>query len=318
MPKRTTATLGGLLTGSLLLLACESTPPPTLSSPEEHRAEIERWEARRVEGLEEPDSWLTVVGLFWLAPGENAIGSDEGMAVVLPGEGVPGFLGTLTLRGQGSFEFEYAPGVRAEAAAVNAVPSPDSGTPLSFRVDSPEGGPVFRWGTLSWFVIERYGEYAVRLRDSAAPALRDFHGLETFPVGTDWRILGHFDRYDPPREIATPNVLDVPSTSLSPGAVVFEVDGEEYRLDVTGDADASSYFIVFGDETNGEETYAGGRFLSVAAPTAGDWIVIDFNRAYNPPCVFTAYATCPVPPEQNDLPIRVEAGEKMYYGATHR
>ncbi len=317
MPKRTTVIIGGFFTASLLLLACESTPPPALSSPEEHRSEIERWEARRVEGLEEPDSWLSVVGLFWLAPGENTIGSDERMAVALPGEGVPGFLGTLTLRGQGSFEFEYAPGVQAEAAAADAVPSPDSGTPVSFRVDSPEGGPVFRWGTLSWFVIERYGEYAVRLRDSAAPALRDFHGLETFPVSTDWRILGHFDRYDPPREIATPNVLDVPSTSLSPGAVVFQVDGEEYRLDVTGDADASSYFIVFGDETNGEETYAGGRFLGVAAPTAGDWIVIDFNRAYNPPCVFTPYATCPVPPEQNKLPIRVEAGERMYYGASH-
>jgi uncharacterized protein (DUF1684 family) len=301
----------------LLALSCESAPPPHLSSPDEHRAEIDAWQARRVAGLEEPDSWLSVVGLFWLAPGENTIGSDRRMDVVLPGEAVPPFLGTLSLRGQGSFEFEYASGVQEAAESVEAVPSPGSASPLSFRVDTPEGGPVFRWGTLSWFVIERYGEFAIRLRDSASAARRDFHGLETFPVSTRWRILGHFDWYDPPREISAPNVLDIPSTSSSPGAVVFDVGGEEYRLDVTGEADAASYFIVFGDGTNGEETYPGGRFLSVDAPVAGDWVVIDFNRAYNPPCVFTPYATCPVPPEQNKLPIRVEAGEKMYHGPAH-
>jgi len=309
---------GVLFLGPLFLfVACEAAPPPPLPSAAEHKAQIEAWEIRRAEGLREPDSWLSVVGLFWLAPGENTIGSDERMNVVLPEGGVPAFLGTLTLRGQGSFEFTYAPGVGDGPVPDDVEPAPGAAEVVPFRVDTPEGGPVFRWGTLSWFVIERYGEFAVRLRDSASEALREFQGLESFPVSTDWRILGHFRRYDPPREISAPNVLDIPSTSSSPGAVVFEVGGEEYRLDVTGDADASSYFIVFGDDTNGTETYAGGRFLSVQAPTEGDWIVIDFNRAYNPPCVFTAYATCPVPPEQNKLPIRVEAGEKMYHGATH-
>jgi uncharacterized protein (DUF1684 family) len=361
-------------------IACESAPPPALPSPEAHRAEIEAWQARRVSELTEPDSWLSVVGLFWLRPGENTIGSDPRMDVVLPGNDVPPFLGTLTLRGQGSFEFAYAPGVNPSAspsglagapgqteripgqAAMSpgqaemtpgqaemtpgqtkeisgqAVPNsgqvhetPDAAgrTPggadpvlggaesLPFRVDSPEGGPVFRWGSLSWFVIERYGEYAIRLRDSASRALADFQGLETFPISDDWRILAHFRRYDPPRQITVPNVLDIPSTSTSPGAVVFRKDGREFRLDVTGEPDARQFFLVFGDETNGEETYAGGRFLSVEVPGEGGWIVIDFNRAYNPPCVFTPYATCPVPPEQNKLSIRVEAGEKMYHGAGH-
>jgi uncharacterized protein (DUF1684 family) len=268
--------------------------------------------------LKEPDSWLSVVGLFWLTPGENSIGSDPRMNVVFPGREAPPFLGTLTLRGEGSFEFAYAPGVNSPPSPGDAKPALGETDTVGFRVDSPEGGPIFRWGTLSWFVIERYGEYAIRLRDSASEALAEFHGLESFPANPDWRILGRFHRYDPPREISTPNVLDIPSTSASPGAVVFEVDGEEYRLDVTGEPGARSFFVVFGDATNREETYPGGRFLSVEAPLEGDWIVIDFNRAYNPPCVFTPYATCPVPPEQNKLPIRIEAGEKMYYGVGHR
>lgn len=283
----------------------------------EHRAEIEAWEARRQAELKEPDSWLSVVGLFWLEPGENTIGSDPLMKVVFPGEEVPSFLGTLTLRGQGSFEFRYAPEVSRAPSPGGAEPPPGEMEATSFRVDSPEGGPVFRWGSLTWFVIERYGEYAIRLRDSESEALAAFQGLETFPVSPDWRILGRFSRYDPPKEISTPNVLDIPSTSTSPGAVVFEVEGREYRLDVTGEPGARSFFAVFGDATNRAETYPGGRFLNVAAPLEGDWIVIDFNRAYNPPCVFTPYATCPVPPEQNKLPIRIEAGEKMYHGAGH-
>jgi uncharacterized protein (DUF1684 family) len=171
---------------------------------------------------------------------------------------------------------------------------------------------------LSWFVIERFGQYGVRLRDSAAPAFREFDGIDRYPTDAGWRILGRFEPYDPPKEIPAPNVLDVPSTSNSPGAVVFEVDGEEYRLDVTGDPASRRFSVVFGDETNGGETYGGGRFLSVDAPSEGDWIVIDFNRAYNPPCVFTAFATCPLPPPQNKLALRVEAGEKMYFGGAHR
>jgi uncharacterized protein (DUF1684 family) len=298
-------------------IACESTPPPALSSPEAHRNQIQAWQARRVAELRRSDSWLTVVGLFWLKPGENTIGSDPRVDVLLPGEDVPPLLGTLTLLGQGSFEFSYAPGVEPPPSQTEADGIPGGPDVVRFRIDSPEGGPVFRWGSLSWFVIERYGEYAIRLRDSASRALAEFHGLEAFPVREEWRILGRFRRYDPPREIAAPNVLGIPSTSTSPGAIVFQKDGREFRLDVTGEPEARQFSLVFGDETNGKDTYAGGRFLTVEAPGEGGWIVIDFNRAYNPPCVFTPYATCPVPPEQNKLPIRVEAGEKMYHGAGH-
>ncbi len=300
-----------------LLSACDSTPPPVLPDEATHAAAIAEWQERRVSELKEPDSWFSVVGLFWLNRGENTVGSGPEMSVRLPGENVPPWLGTLRLQGEGSFEFEYAPGIGEGPFPAGAEPDPTASTSTRFRLDSPRGGPLFRWGTLNWFVIERYGQYAIRLRDSASEALANFGGLETFPVDADWRILGRFRRYDPPREISTPNVLDIPSTSLSPGAVEFEVDGETFRLDVTGDPDARRFFAVFGDATNEVETYGGGRFLYMDAPVEGDWIVIDFNRAHNPPCVFTPYATCPVPPEQNRLPVRIEAGEKMYRAGAH-
>ena len=238
------------------------------------------------------------------------MGSDPEMDLVLPGEDVLPWVGTLSLRGQGSFEYQLSP----DAILEMGEEAPGL---LRFRVDSNSAPPIMRWSTLSWFVIERFGEYGIRLRDSASEALANFEGLETFPIDLDWRVMARFDRYEPPREISNPNVLDVPSTATSPGAAVFEVDGQEYRLDLTGDPDAGYLFVVFGDETNGAESYAGGRFLSVEAPNEDGWIVIDFNRAYNPPCVFTPYATCPVPAPQNKLPVRIEAGEKMYYGTGH-
>jgi uncharacterized protein (DUF1684 family) len=114
-----------------------------------------------------------------------------------------------------------------------------------------------------------------------------------------------------------PNVLEIPSTTTSPGAAVFEVAGQELRLDLTGELDSGHLFVAFGDQTNGRETYPGGRFLDVEAPNPDGWVILDFNRAYDPPCVFSPYATCPVPPPQNVLPLRVEAGEKMYLGAGH-
>jgi uncharacterized protein (DUF1684 family) len=301
--------LGGLVT--LLVSGCEAPPPlPQLSSPEEHRSRIEGWQGEREAGLREPDSWLTVVNLHWLMPGETTLGSDPGMGLVLPGEDTPPWLGTLTLRGEGSFDWTYSPEVAA------SLPT-DEAADLRFRIDAQSRPPVFRWGSLTWFVIERFGEFAIRLRDSESEGLRDFDGLENFPIETTWRIAARFEPYDPPREISTPNVLDIPSTSLSPGSAVFEVNGEEFSLDFTGDLDSGYLFAVFGDETNGAETYNGGRFLSVEAPNEDGWIILDFNTAFNPPCVFTPYATCPVPPPGNVLDTRIEAGEMMYFGLGH-
>ena len=299
------------LPGLLSLVGCEPPPPPPPPpTPEEYRADVEAWQERRVQQLREPDSWLSIVDLHWMMPGDTHIGSDPRMDLILPGEDVLPWVGTLTLRGQGSFEYSLSPDAIREMGE-------EAPNPFRFRVDADAVPPIMRWGTLSWFVIERFGEYGIRVRDSDSEALANFEGLETFPIDLEWRVMARFDRYDPPRDIPMPNVLDVPSTSTSPGAAVFEVDGEEYRLDVTGEPGARRFFLVFADGTTGFESYPGGRFLSVEAPNEDGWMVLDFNRAYNPPCVFTPYATCPVPPPQNNLTLRIEAGEKMYYGTGH-
>ena len=166
-------------------------------------------------------------------------------------------------------------------------------------------------------MIERQDLVGIRLKDTANAAIAQFQGIDTFPVDVAWSIPARFDRYDPPKDIEVPNILGYVSRQPSPGAVVFRVDEVRYRLDVTGDPGASSFFVTFGDATNGRETYGGGRFLAVVAPDERGRTHIDFNLAYNPPCVFTAFATCPLPPPQNRLPIRIEAGEKMYSGAAH-
>ncbi len=288
--------------------ACDA-PPPSPPEAQVYLAEIEERQAARVRGLKQPDSWLTVVGLIWVEEGVTSIGSDPDNDVVFPGEDVPPRLGTLTWHDDTFlFHFDPAATARRPAEAADSIP---------LTVDFQGRPTVVTYGSLTWFLIERYGQIGIRLKDSEAEARLAFHELDNYPIDLAWRIAGRFDRYDPPREFPQPNVLGMPSTSTSPGAVVFEVDGEEYRLDVTGRPDGRQFSIVFGDETNGTETYGGGRFLSVGAPGDDGWVVVDFNRAYNPPCVFTAFATCPLPMRQNRLPVRIEAGEMMYHGAGH-
>lgn len=290
--------LGGVFL--LLLGACQ--PDLPRMDPEVHRAEIQAWHARRLEGLRQPDGWLSVVGLDWLEPGENTFGSDSTNAVVFPPlPGVPGRAGSFFVEGD-VVRMEVQPG----------VPVTNGGEPVRSLVLF--GGEASRsvsphLASLRWQVIQRQDLIGIRLRDTANAAIGELKDIETFPVSLDWRIPARFDRYDPPRMLQVPNVLGQISDQPSPGAVVFRVGGERLRLDVTGDPEGDSFSIVFGDLTNGIETYGGGRFLEVAAPDESGWTFIDFNRAYNPPCVFTDFATCPLPTPENRLPVRIEAGE---------
>ncbi len=211
----------------------------------------------------------------------------------------------------GSFFLE---GTVVRMAVEPGVPVTHEGEPVTSLLlysEAMGGRPATpRLGSLRWQVIQRQDLIGIRLRDTANAALEEFEGIETFPVSLDWRIPASFDWYDPPRIIEVPNVLGMISEQPSPGAVVFRVGGEKLRLDVTGNPEGRSFSIVFGDLTNGIETYGGGRFLSVGAPDEHGRTFIDFNLAYNPPCVFTEFATCPLPTRENILPVRIEAGEK--------
>ena len=296
---------GRLLTFGILAIGSAATacqPDLPQMDPDVHLAEIQAWQARRMEGLKAPTGWLSVIGLDWLEPGENTFGSDPTNNVVFPDiAGVPAWAGSFFLE-NGEVRMDVAPD----------VPITLEGEPVTTLIlYSEQGGrpPTVHLASLQWQVIQRQDLIGIRLRDTANPAIEAFDGIEMFPVSLDWRIPARFETYDPPRMIEVPNVLGQITPQASPGAVEFRVDGKKFSLDVTGDPEGSSFSVVFGDETNGLESYGGGRFLTVDAPDEEGRLFIDFNRAYNPPCVFTEFATCPLPPRQNVLPVRIEAGE---------
>ena len=165
-------------------------------------------------------------------------------------------------------------------------------------------------GSLRWYIIKRDDKYGVRLRDIDANLRKEFKGIDTYPVNEDWKITAKFEAYNPPKTISIPSIIGTVEEDMAPGALVFEKDGKEYRLDPVVEGD--EFFIIFADETSGEETYGAGRFLYTAMPDSTGNVILDFNKAYNPPCAFTPYATCPLPPKQNYLKLRITAGEKKY------
>ena len=288
---------------SLFLLLLLAAGPSSLD-PAAHRRDIEAWRALRIESLRRDDGWLSLVGLFWLEPGANSVGSDPKSRVVLPSGKAPAHLATLTLSG-GTAQLVAASGETVEDGGRRV-------TSISLKSDAQGEPTVVRRGSLQFYLIDRGGRIGVRVKDAESAARLSFRGLENFPIDSRWRIEAGFERYEPRKEIPVPNVLGGTSAEKSPGALLFELQGKTYRLDAVAEAGTEDWFVIFGDETNGKETYGGGRFLYVTPPAPGSKAIVDFNRAYNPPCVFTPYATCPLPPPQNRLALRVEAGEKNH------
>jgi uncharacterized protein (DUF1684 family) len=288
----------GLLTAALL---CAPGGPMDADAL---RRDVDAWHAKRIERLTAPDGWLTLAGLFWLNEGDNRVGSAPDSALVFPGS-APLHLGTLVRHGR-AVELRLEPGVVLAAADGKAF----KGGALA----SDKGGAPtrLRHGSLVFFVIERSDRVGVRLRDEASPARKAFAGLERFPVRPEWRIEARFEPYVPKRELAVSTVIGTVEPSPSPGALVFAINGQTYRLDTVEEEGEDELFVIFGDQTNGKETYAAGRFLYVPRPDAAGRVAVDFNRSYNPPCAFTTFATCPLPPAQNRLKLRVEAGEKAW------
>jgi hypothetical protein len=286
-------------------------PPPLAAyDAAAHRADVEAWRAWRHGELVKPDGWLSLSGLYWLTPGTYRLGAAPDSDLVYAREGVPAWLGTL----------EVTP------TSVDFAPAPDvgivvgDGTAAARVFDEAwrEAGiepPIMSWGDLQWYVIVREDHFALRLKDAASPRVVEFEGMDYFELAPEWRFDATFEVYDPPKTITIPNVFGTLGDEESPGAVVFERDGETYRLDMWRDSDdPDNFFTAFGDLTNAGLTYGAGRFLWVDAPDAWGRTVVDFNRSYNPPCAFSAFATCPLPPAQNRLSLPVEAGE-MAFGA---
>jgi len=268
----------------------------------EYLSDVEAWHQKRINNLKKENGWLNLIGLFWLKEGENSFGSSKENDIVFPKESAPAKIGKLILKDSV---------VTVEINSVIDVFCNGRKVTMMKLVNDSQGSPsILELGTLRWFVIKRGDKYGIRLRDLNAPLVKEFQGIETFPINSDWKFNAWFDDYSPPKTIAVPNVLGTIDNEKSPGALVFNKDGKEFKLDVLDGG--NSYFVIFADETSGKETYGGGRFLYVPKADSTGKIFIDFNKSYNPPCVFTKYATCPLPPKQNYLKLRITAGEKVY------
>jgi len=267
-----------------------------------YRAEIEKWRSEREARLKSDGGWLQVAGLFWLKPGENSFGTDAKNTIVLPAGSGPAQAGVFELK-DGTVAVKMAAGVPAtvEGKAVTA---------MTLRPDVPGPADVVKLGPrLSLHVIERGGKLGIRMKDKESPLLKEFTSLKWFPVREDLRVTARFVPYTPEKKVPIPNILGQVEDLPSPGYAAFTIAGREVRLDpVLEEPGAGELFFIFRDETAKKETYPAGRFLYTAMPKDGT-VVLDFNKAYSPPCAFTPYATCPLPPRQNRLPVRIEAGE---------
>lgn len=265
--------------------------------------EIEAARAARVARLTTADGWLTLVGLHFLPAGESTIGSAKDNAIVFASG--PAHLGKVTLAEDGRVSIALAPSAEAR---INGRAVMTAALPVS------EGRPVVvTAGTLSFFVIERGGKKALRVKDSAAERRTHFLGLDYFPTDPAWRIEARWVPFDQPREISIANILGQMESAIVAGKAVFEHEGKQVELLPIEDGDGGPLFFVISDLTSGKETYAAARFLYAEPPVDGK-LALDFNTAQNPPCAFTPFATCPLPPKENRLPFAVTAGEKDYRG----
>jgi uncharacterized protein (DUF1684 family) len=299
---------------SILILFClvsvnwpDSNSAMAESSDSVYEKEINDWHAKRVERLQSEYGWLTLVGLIPLEKGENRFGSADDNDLIFP-EKAPAHAGVLTLK-DGIVHLDVM-----DAATITSEDKPVRS--MNLGSDADEATTILDMGSFRFYVIKRGENYYIRLKDKEAETLKNFKGIERYPVQNEWRIEARFEPYDPPKKIIIPNALGMESEESCPGAVIFEVNGVTQRLEPMGSSHGG-FFFVFADETSGNETYGGGRFLSAESPDADGQVILDFNKAYNPPCVFTPFATCPLPHADNILKAKIEAGEKNYAGAAH-
>ena len=273
-----------------------------LGADEAYRAEVQKWRADRETRLKAEGGWLSLAGLFWLNEGPNRFGTDPAGDIVLPEGSAPAKTGVFEMKA-GQVTVTLLPGANGRVAG-----KPVTG-PTAMKPDTSGAPDVLEMGTLSMNVIKRGDKHGIRLKDKNSAVRRGFQGLKWFDVKEDYRVEARFVSYPQPKPVKVPNVLGQTEAMPSPGYAEFTLNGKAVRLDgVMEDPQAEQLFFIVRDQTSGKETYGAGRFLYAELPKGGK-IVLDFNKAYSPPCAFTPYATCPLPPPQNWMPVRVEAGE---------
>ena len=290
--------LAALLALTTGIVSCGRTEPPVDSAA--YEAEILEWRAERLERLRGPTGYLNLAGLFWLDSATATLGSSTSSDIVFPASAAAR-IGTLRVSPEGVWlDVEADVQVLVDAEPISSILIADDTTAEPVTVSHK---------SFVWTIIKRDGRFALRLRDYEHPAIQAFPPIEYFPIDPEMRVAATF------RKFATPRILQVDTVieglgwqPESPGVVEFEIDGELLQLEAYASGD--ELFFVFGDRSSGRETYPAGRFLYAEWPADAGQTILDFNRAYNPPCAFNDFATCPVASPQNRLPVAIAAGEK--------
>jgi len=328
--QRSAGTVLALLLILALVGSCHRREPRSNIDPNAYAKEIEQWHQDRWKELNSETGWLTLIGLFWLKDGVNTCGSDASEDIVLPKETTPPRFAEFLLAQGKVFLFAADREIKVDGQPVSTAlaPSvfnkhlptmpgepPDPSLPkfeprLELKSDAEDKPTILTFRSLSFQIIKRGDKLGLRVKDSQNADRMNFKGTEFYPTDLKWRIDAQFEPYNPPKPMPITNVLGMETSESSPGAVKFEIDGKEYRLDAMTEKNEPRLFMIMADKTSGKDTYPAGRYLYVDTPNPAGHLVIDFNKTYSPPCAFTKFATCPLPPRQNRLPIAIEAGER--------
>ena len=286
---------------SVLLIGCNSSTP-VITDEASYVKSMEEWQHQRLERLKNKNGWLSLSGLFWLEEGENSFGSDAENDIIFP-EKADAFCGTLVLD-SGSVTLRVAEGIGISVKDFLI-------TEMALVNDHSENTTRLQQGDLAWYIIKRGDRYGIRLRDHKHPRIDELDHIPSYPIQTSYVVEATLEPFDSPKTMTVATPLEGFTESYEcPGILNFRINGKKLTLHPF--TSGSGYFLVIADETSGLDTYGGGRFM-YAMPDSSGRIILDFNKAYNPPCAFSPFATCPMPPRENFLPAAIEAGEKSVH-----
>ncbi|PAU95557.1 hypothetical protein CK503_00380 [Aliifodinibius salipaludis] len=298
------ATFIAILVLSIAIIGCNSDQEQTEA---EHAKEVNKWHQVRIDNLLGPEDWLKLAGLYELENGTHSFGSDSTNDFVFPPKATPS-IGTIIKK-------DTTITVQVDDDVV-VTHEQDTISEITMIPGNARSGTVLKHGSFVWYLLDRRGDYYIRLVDEQHPNLAAFDGIDRFSIDKKWKVEAEFKPFKKPKPITVPDILNEGMQDTLYGMLQFSINGEKYSLAPLNHPDKDDkFFIIFGDKTNGESTYGGGRYIYIPTPNEDNITYIDFNKSYNPPCVFTEYATCPLPPAQNKLDIAIPAGEKMFKDA---
>jgi uncharacterized protein (DUF1684 family) len=301
---------------AFIALLCALLPAPGVSQESSWQKENSTWRTEHTTDLLKPDGWLSLVGLEWLQPGDNSVGSAAGNRIHLAAG--PAHLAVLRLEGEAITLNPPEGGFPPDFLVAG---SPAKSQTLRAEANNDKVSPRLTTGTLNMYVIRREARFALRIKDSRSPAITGFHELRWYPADPAYRVTAKWIPYSPQKTITLATLVGTNYDQPVPGAAEFTLAGKTFRLEpVLEDPAVAKLFFILRDTTSKTTTYGACRFLYTGFPTNGldkpGELVLDFNRLENPPCAYTPYSTCPLPPPGNRLRIALPVGEKRYHNGT--